>query len=138
MKIYKHIPLEREMMKLSHTWRRWKEDEWRENPWRMKLGRKFWWEWWKGWEKSERKWRRERKVCGSCHKWEVGVLFNEVKFGLMRVIRSWWVVKWCKWVVKKIFLWLWREVGQIDERLGKEGYFWNVVRNEDECGHELV
>ena len=25
MKIYKHIPLEREMMKLSHTWRRWKD-----------------------------------------------------------------------------------------------------------------
>ena len=42
VKIYKHIPLEREMMKLSHTGRRWKEDEWRENPWRMKLGRKFW------------------------------------------------------------------------------------------------
>ena len=29
-------------------------------------------------------------------------------------------------------------VGRIDGRLGKEGYFWNVVRNEDECCHELV
>ena len=27
MKIYKHIPLEREMMKLSHTWRRWKDGD---------------------------------------------------------------------------------------------------------------
>ena len=27
MKIYKHIPLEREMMKLSHTWTRWKDGD---------------------------------------------------------------------------------------------------------------
>ena len=63
MKIYKHIPLEREMMKPSHTWRCGNGGEVAWDSWRMEGESR---KWWKNGEEDEdgveRKWRRERKV----------------------------------------------------------------------------
>ena len=63
MKIYKHIPLEREMRKPSHTWRCVNGGEVAWDSWRMEGESR---KWWKNGEEDEdgveRKWRRERKV----------------------------------------------------------------------------
>ena len=63
MKVYKHIPLEREMMKLSHTWRRWKDGGIAWESWRKVEKSRTWWKNGEGDEDGvERNWRRERKV----------------------------------------------------------------------------
>ena len=71
MKIYKHIPLEREMKKPSHTWRCGNGGEVAWDSWRMEGESR---KWWKNGEEDEygveRKWRRERKV-------KVGIVTNE-------------------------------------------------------------